>query len=272
VTPRGRRLAPRSRRVHLPCQRPVGAAQLPPQRPGVDKFTDVPGTGEATWDVTLTDGKYTYICDAHAPDDEGLVHGRHSRAARRHPGSSPEASAPARRSRFVRSAKAGKAVLTIRDRSAADNFHMTGPGVNKRRYPFQGDGDVDRDAEGRRLHVPVGRAQEAQGDDARLPARRDPEPGSVQNRRALREGSNLRGRGGRAGASSRRSAGEQEARRERDCRRQRKPRAGASARARARSATTPPLRRVARAPRRAAAGSGRPSSLQPLPILQRRPS
>ena len=39
--------------------------------PGVDKFTDVPGTGEQTWDVTLTDGKYTYICDAHATTMKG---------------------------------------------------------------------------------------------------------------------------------------------------------------------------------------------------------
>ena len=31
----------------------------------------MPGTGEQTWDVTLTDGKYTYICDAHATTMKG---------------------------------------------------------------------------------------------------------------------------------------------------------------------------------------------------------
>src|SRR5947208_14540279 len=33
---------------------------------------------------------------------------------------------------LTRSAKAGKAVLTIRDRSKRDNLHLTGPGVNKK--------------------------------------------------------------------------------------------------------------------------------------------
>jgi hypothetical protein len=31
----------------------------------------------------------------------------------------------------VTALKAGPAVLTVRDRSAKDNFHLTGPGVNR---------------------------------------------------------------------------------------------------------------------------------------------
>ncbi len=35
------------------------------QGPGVDQATSVDDTGTATWTVTLTDGTYTYQCDAH---------------------------------------------------------------------------------------------------------------------------------------------------------------------------------------------------------------
>src|ERR1043166_7461127 len=41
--------------------------------PGVDKATDVPGTGQEIWDVTLTDGTYRYICDAHAATMRGTL-------------------------------------------------------------------------------------------------------------------------------------------------------------------------------------------------------
>src|SRR5919198_3701827 len=33
--------------------------------PGVDQLTSVDDKQEATWTVTLTDGTYTYVCDAH---------------------------------------------------------------------------------------------------------------------------------------------------------------------------------------------------------------
>jgi len=99
--------------------------------PGVSKATDVPGTGEQTWDVTLTDGKYTYICDAHATTMKGSF----TVGTVTPPPVTQKLSGsvgPGAKITFVRSAKAGKAVLTIRDRSATDNFHLTGPGVNKK--------------------------------------------------------------------------------------------------------------------------------------------
>src|SRR4051794_11024281 len=34
--------------------------------PGVDKATDVTGTGTEDWEVTLVDGTYRYVCDPHA--------------------------------------------------------------------------------------------------------------------------------------------------------------------------------------------------------------
>ena len=99
--------------------------------PGVSKATDVPGTGEQTWDVTLTDGKYTYICDAHATTMKGSF----TVGVVTPPVVTQKLSGsvgPGAKITFVRSAKAGKAVLTIRDRSATDNFHLIGPGVNKK--------------------------------------------------------------------------------------------------------------------------------------------
>lgn len=33
--------------------------------PGVDESTTVPGTGEATWMLTLEPGDYTFVCDPH---------------------------------------------------------------------------------------------------------------------------------------------------------------------------------------------------------------
>ena len=101
--------------------------------PGVDKSTDVPGTGEQTWDVTLTDGKYTYICDAHATTMKGSF--TVGTVAVPPPVVTQKlfgSVGPGAKIAFVRSAKSGKAVLTIRDRSATDNFHLTGPGVNRK--------------------------------------------------------------------------------------------------------------------------------------------
>jgi len=37
------------------------------QGPGVDKATSVPGTGSDTWDITLSEGEYSFQCDPHAP-------------------------------------------------------------------------------------------------------------------------------------------------------------------------------------------------------------
>jgi hypothetical protein len=39
--------------------------------PGVDQATTVDGTGMTTWNVTFTDGTYSYQCDAHATQMHG---------------------------------------------------------------------------------------------------------------------------------------------------------------------------------------------------------
>jgi plastocyanin len=99
--------------------------------PGVDMATDVPTTGTADWTVTLTDGTYRYVCDAHAT----TMHGIFTVGTVAAPATTQKLSGsvgPGSKISFVRGAKAGKAVLTIRDRSAKDNFHLTGPGVNRK--------------------------------------------------------------------------------------------------------------------------------------------
>jgi len=39
--------------------------------PGVDVSTDVGGTGDKTFDITLQDGTYNYVCDPHAGQMNG---------------------------------------------------------------------------------------------------------------------------------------------------------------------------------------------------------
>jgi len=39
--------------------------------PGVDKATDIGGTGTETWTVDLKDGQYHYQCDAHSSEMNG---------------------------------------------------------------------------------------------------------------------------------------------------------------------------------------------------------
>ncbi|MDX6437559.1 MAG: hypothetical protein QOF45_142 [Gaiellaceae bacterium] len=39
--------------------------------PGVDVSTDVAGTGEKSFDITLQAGKYTFVCDPHASQMNG---------------------------------------------------------------------------------------------------------------------------------------------------------------------------------------------------------
>ena len=99
--------------------------------PGVTKATDVTGIGKQTWDVTFANGTYTYQCDVHST----TMHGSFTVGA-----VAPKTTAqklagsvgPGAHIALAHAAKAGKAVLTIRDRSKKDNLHLTGPGLNKK--------------------------------------------------------------------------------------------------------------------------------------------
>jgi plastocyanin len=99
--------------------------------PGVSKSTGVTDIGEQTWNVTFTNGTYKFVCDVHATTMKGQFT----------VGVVPTVTPPQKLSGSVgpgahisltRSANAGKAVLTIRDRSKKDNLHLSGRGVNKK--------------------------------------------------------------------------------------------------------------------------------------------
>src|SRR4029077_16575768 len=73
---------------------------------------------------------YTFVCDVHPTMKGAFTVGTvpvpvpvHKLAG---------AVGPGARIVLARAAPAGKAKITIRDRSAKDNFHLSGPGVNTR--------------------------------------------------------------------------------------------------------------------------------------------
>jgi len=99
--------------------------------PGVSKSTGVTDVGKQTWNVTFTDGTYKFVCDVHATTMKGSF--AVGTVAAPAPAQKLSGSVgPGAKISLTRSAKAGKAVLTIRDRSKKDNLHLTGPGVNKK--------------------------------------------------------------------------------------------------------------------------------------------
>jgi len=96
--------------------------------PGVDKATDLVGTGDSTWSVTLANGTYRFFCDAHPTTMKGsFTVGTVATTQKLAGGVSATG-----RLTFSRSASAGAASITIHDASANNNFHLRGPGVNKK--------------------------------------------------------------------------------------------------------------------------------------------
>jgi plastocyanin len=123
------RLDPGTYTIHVVDQSDMHDFHL--SGPGVDKATDVTGTGEEDWQVTLSAGTYTYICDVHPTTMRGTFtvgSATTGTALQRFVGGV----GPGSKISFVRTAQAGKALLTIHDRSTKDNFHLSGPGVNKK--------------------------------------------------------------------------------------------------------------------------------------------
>jgi hypothetical protein len=109
--------------------------------PGVDRFTAVETTGTVTWTVTFTDGTYNYRCDPHPTQMRG------SFTVGNVPPPPPPPAPPGRLTGKV-TAKAitlntssGSRVrsvvektyrLAVTDSSNKQNFHLTGPGVNRK--------------------------------------------------------------------------------------------------------------------------------------------
>ena len=113
--------------------------------PGVAQHTEVESVETVTWTVTFTDGIYTYVCDAHPTQLKGRFavgtatlptpkpKPKPKPAAKKLAGSvGPGARIALRTASGARatSLKAGRYVLTVRDRSKADDFRLRGKGVN----------------------------------------------------------------------------------------------------------------------------------------------
>jgi hypothetical protein len=98
--------------------------------PGVSKSTGVTDVGSEDWNLTFVDGTYRFVCDAHVTTMKGsfTVGNVPTTAALKLAGSV----GPGRKIALARAAKAGKTTITIRDRTGQDNFHLIGPGVNKK--------------------------------------------------------------------------------------------------------------------------------------------
>lgn len=105
--------------------------------PGVNLATPIEAVETVTWEVTLVEGRYTFVCDPHATDMRGAFT----------VGNPPPPPVPVRlvatvgpsntisltrNGARVRTLTAGAYVVVVRDRSKRHNFHLTGPGVNRK--------------------------------------------------------------------------------------------------------------------------------------------
>ena len=120
--------------------------------PGVEESTSIEGTGNSTWTVTFTDGTYHYRCDAHptqmsgeftvgsaiSPPPPPPPHsggGGVAKGLKLRAGVGPKKKIwlKDRAGRRVKKVKAGKRyTIVVRDRSKKLDFHLTGPGVNRK--------------------------------------------------------------------------------------------------------------------------------------------
>ena len=105
--------------------------------PGVDQSTPFQ-QGTWTWNVTFTDGVYTFHCDAHPTIMKGTFR---VGAAPPPPPPPPKLTGKVgpgntislrKGSAIVKALKAGSYKVTVRDASTKDNFHLLGPGVSKK--------------------------------------------------------------------------------------------------------------------------------------------
>src|SRR5262245_61324700 len=96
--------------------------------PGVDMSSPIGEKQETTWTVTIGEGRYTYVCNAHASQMRGYF------LAGAIAPTPFTASVGPRKSISLKpkSTLPGPALITVNDRSKTDNFHLTGPGVNRK--------------------------------------------------------------------------------------------------------------------------------------------
>ena len=105
--------------------------------PGVNQATDIEGTGPVSWTVTFTDGTYRFVCDPHAASMRGTFTVGNVPP----PPTTPGKLSGKVTARAITLLNAGSRVtsiientykVTVNDSSKTQNFHLTGPGVNKK--------------------------------------------------------------------------------------------------------------------------------------------
>ena len=103
--------------------------------PGVDKASAFDNV-TVTWDVTLVNGTYNFKCDAHPTIMKGSFHvGPLPPAPKKlnaKVGPKRTISLKTASGAAVKTLKAGAYRIAVRDASKSDNFHLVGPGVNKK--------------------------------------------------------------------------------------------------------------------------------------------
>jgi plastocyanin len=102
--------------------------------PGVDMASEF-AAGTTTWNVTFADGTYTFRCDAHPTQMHGsfLVGAAPPPTPKLSAGVGPKKTIWLKRgASTVKTLKAGKFKVAVSDLSKTDNFHLSGPGVNKK--------------------------------------------------------------------------------------------------------------------------------------------
>jgi hypothetical protein len=106
--------------------------------PGVNQSTDVPGTGDTTWNVTFVDGTYSYVCDVHVstmhgsfrvgPPPPTVQNGKLFATV----GPGKTITLGMKAGKRTATVTGGSYSITVVDRSRAHSFHLSGPGVNKK--------------------------------------------------------------------------------------------------------------------------------------------
>ena len=103
--------------------------------PGVNRASAFSNTTE-TWNVTLTNGTYNYKCDAHPTIMKGSIHvGPLPPAPKKLNGKvGPKVTISLKTAAgaVAKTLNAGTYKLAVKDATKKDNFHIVGPGVNRK--------------------------------------------------------------------------------------------------------------------------------------------
>jgi hypothetical protein len=105
--------------------------------PGVNKATDIEGTGDVTWQVRITDGTYVYNCDFH-PDLRGsftagtVTTPPPVKKLTAQVGPKRAISLKTASGSRVKQLTAGAYSIKVKDLTKSDNFHLIAPGANRK--------------------------------------------------------------------------------------------------------------------------------------------